>query len=46
MFSCKPAQTPLSTAEKLSGHIGDPLGPVDAANYQSIVGDLQYLTLA
>jgi hypothetical protein len=41
MFSCKPAQTPLSTMEKLSSHIGDSLGPVEAMNYQSIVGGLQ-----
>jgi hypothetical protein len=44
MFSCKPAWTPLSTTEKLSSHIGDSLGPVDATNYRSIVGGLQYLT--
>jgi hypothetical protein len=45
MFSCKPAQTPLSTSEKLSNHIDDLLGPTDATNYRSIVGGLQYLTL-
>jgi hypothetical protein len=45
MFSCKPVQTPLSTSEKLSSHIGDLLGLADATNYRSIVGGLQYLSL-
>jgi hypothetical protein len=45
MFSCKPAQTPLSTLEKLLNYIDDLLGPTDATNYRSIVGGLQYLTL-
>jgi hypothetical protein len=31
--------------EKLSAYIGEPLGPIDATNHQSIVGGLQYLTL-
>jgi hypothetical protein len=45
MYSCKPVQTPLSTSEKLSSHVGDLLGLVGTTNYQSIVGGLQYLTL-
>jgi hypothetical protein len=45
MSSCKPVNTPLATSEKLSAHIGTPLGPQDATKYRSIVGALQYLTL-
>jgi hypothetical protein len=45
MFSCKPYGTPLSMTKELSSHIGDSLGLVDATNYRSIVGGLQYLTL-
>jgi hypothetical protein len=46
MIGCKSAPTPLSTSEKLSAYTGDPLGPIDATNYRSIVGGgLQYLTL-
>ena len=45
MFDCKPVSTPLSTSEKLSAHEGDLLGPLDATNYKSVVGALQYLTL-
>jgi hypothetical protein len=45
MLSCKPAQTHLSTSEKLLSHIGDLLGPADATNYRSIISCLQYLTL-
>jgi hypothetical protein len=44
MISCKPVSTPLSISEKLSAYVGD-LGPIDATNYRSIVGGLQYLTL-
>ena len=33
MINCKPANTPMSTSEKLSAHEGIPLGPED-----SIVG--------
>jgi hypothetical protein len=40
MTSCKPVQTPLSTSEKLSAYTGEMLGPIDATNYQSIVGGL------
>jgi hypothetical protein len=42
---CKLVQTTFSTSEKLSSYVGDPFGPVDATNYRSIVGGLQYLTL-
>jgi histone deacetylase 1/2 len=45
MLSCKPVSTPLSTSEKLSAYLGDPLGPTDITRYRSIVGALQYLTL-
>jgi hypothetical protein len=45
MIGCKLVSTPLSTSEKLSAYTGDPLGPIDATNYRSIVGGLQYLTL-
>jgi hypothetical protein len=45
MISCKPVSTPLSISEKLLAYAGDLLGPIDATNYQSIVGGLQYLTL-
>jgi hypothetical protein len=45
MLACKPLGTPLSTSEKLSAHVGELLGPVDATHYRNIVGGLQYLTL-
>jgi hypothetical protein len=45
MNSCKPVSTPISTTEKLSSDIGDPLGPNDATSFRSIVGGLQYFTL-
>jgi histone deacetylase 1/2 len=45
MSSCKTVCTPISTSEKLSAHVGNPLGPNDATNYRSVVGALQYLTL-
>jgi hypothetical protein len=45
MISCKSVSTPLSISEKLSAYAGDLLGPIDATNYRSIVGGLQYLTL-
>jgi hypothetical protein len=40
MNSCKTVITPISTTEKLSSHVGDPLGPNDATNLKSIVGGL------
>jgi hypothetical protein len=45
MISCKPISTPLSISEKLSAYAGDLLGPIDATNYRSMVGGLQYLKL-
>ena len=45
MLNCKPANTLMSTTEKLSAHNGTPLGPEDSTRYRSIVGALQYLTL-
>jgi hypothetical protein len=36
---------PLILDVVLSQHAGTPIGSVDATNYQSIVGGLQYLTL-
>lgn len=45
MQLCKPVNTPLSTSERLSIHIGKKLGPDEATRYRSIVGALQYLTL-
>jgi hypothetical protein len=40
MLNCKPAVTPLSTSEKLSGQQGEPLAAADATKYRSIVGAL------
>lgn len=45
MTKCKPADTPLSTSEKLVLDSGSRLGPDDSTKYRSIVGALQYLTL-
>jgi len=45
MKDCKPMTTPLSSSEKLSLHEGSLLGSIDATNYRSVVGALQYLTL-
>jgi histone deacetylase 1/2 len=45
MRNCKPMNTPMSSADKLSIYDGDPLGPKDITEYRSIVGALQYLTL-
>jgi hypothetical protein len=45
MIGCKPVQTPLSTSEKMLAYTGELLGPLDATNYRSLVGRLQYLTL-
>jgi hypothetical protein len=46
MGNCKSVATPLSRAEKLLVEEGTPLGPEDSTRYQSIMGALQYLTLA
>jgi hypothetical protein len=45
MKHCKSVNTLLSTSEKMSAHVGDTLGPEDTANYRSLVGGLQYLSL-
>jgi histone deacetylase 1/2 len=45
MKNCKPANTPMSTTDKLSAYDGTPLGPKDATHFRSVVGALQYLTL-
>jgi hypothetical protein len=45
MADCKGVVMPLAVNDKLSVHTGTPLGPVDATQYRSIVGALQYLTL-
>jgi hypothetical protein len=45
MFNCKAVNTPLSTSERLSAHVGELLGPNNTTNYMSLVGGLQYLTL-
>jgi histone deacetylase 1/2 len=44
MDKCKPVDTPLLSSEKLSVANGDKLGTVDATQYRSLVGALQYLT--
>jgi hypothetical protein len=45
MSNCKGVSTPLATNERLSATAGTPLGLVDATQYRSVVGALQYLTL-
>jgi hypothetical protein len=45
MLACKPVGTSLSSSEKLSAHVRELLGPMDATHYRNIVGGLQYLTL-
>jgi histone deacetylase 1/2 len=45
MIQCTSLPTPLSSSESLSLVQGDPLRPDDSAQYKSIVGALQYLTL-
>jgi hypothetical protein len=46
MSSCKLVITPLATNVRLSAYDGDPLGLEDNTRYRSIVGALQYLTIA
>jgi hypothetical protein len=46
MSKCKPVATLLSTSKKLSHHEGTPLRPNCARKHRSVVGKLQYLTLA
>jgi histone deacetylase 1/2 len=45
MERSKSIETPISTVDKLSIADGVKLGPVDATQYRSMVGALQYLTL-
>jgi histone deacetylase 1/2 len=45
MQNCKPANTPMSSTEKLSAFEGTPLSIGDSTRFRSIVGALQYLTL-
>jgi hypothetical protein len=45
MGNCKPANSPMSTNEKLSLFEETPLGQHDSSQYRSVVGALQYLTL-
>jgi hypothetical protein len=40
MSKCRPVNTPMSTLQKLSVHVGELLGPQDATNFRSIVGGL------
>jgi hypothetical protein len=44
MLACKPIATPMSTSEKLSAHVGDPLSAEETTKYRSVVGALQYLS--
>ena len=45
MADCRPSDTPIDTAGKLSGAAGSPLSSADASDYRSMVGALQYLTM-
>jgi hypothetical protein len=44
MIHCKLVPTSMSSSEKLSAHIGDPLGLEGITKYCSIVDALQYLS--
>jgi hypothetical protein len=46
MLSWNPVAMPMTTSENLSAIGGDRLGPEDVTKYQSLVGALQYLSLA
>ena len=46
MKDCNPSNTPMSTTNKLSLLEGVLLSPEEGTKYRSIVGALQYLTLA
>lgn len=46
MKNCKVVSTPMTAIEKLSRDLGDMLDSGDAFRYRSLVGGLQYLTLA
>ena len=45
MRDCRPCDTPIDTAGKLSSEAGSPLNTSDASDYRSLVGALQYLTM-
>jgi hypothetical protein len=45
MTDCRPCDTPVDTAGKLSSNAGSPLSTADASDYRSLVGALQYLTM-
>jgi hypothetical protein len=45
LLQCKPSLTPLSSSERLSREYVTLLSEVDATNYRSLVGGLQYLML-
>jgi len=45
MTECRPCDTPIDTAGKLSSDSGSPLNTADASDYRSLVGALQYLTM-
>ena len=45
MLKCTPANTPMSSSERLCSADGDPLLSEEATQYRSIVGGLQYLTV-
>jgi hypothetical protein len=45
MADCRPCDTPIDTAGKLSSETGTPLSAADASDYRSMVGALQYLTI-
>jgi hypothetical protein len=40
MLACKLVATPMSTSEKLSAHVGDPLSMEEVTKYQSVVDPL------
>jgi hypothetical protein len=44
-LDCRPCETPIDTAGKVSGNDGTFLSTADASDYRSIVGALQYLTM-
>jgi histone deacetylase 1/2 len=45
MLKCKTSPTPMSSTDRLSATVGNPLSSEEATEYRSIVGGLQYLTI-
>lgn len=45
MENYKPMTNPMTTSEKFSKTLGEPLTAIEASKYRSIVGALQYLTI-